>query len=229
MKVILTCEHAFNTIPPEYIKYFSGADQVLRTHRGFDLGAFNLFEKLSVLSDFAIYQKTGRLLIEVNRSLDHPQLYSEFTADLNDVEKEILLANYYFLYRNTVEEKIAEFLEEGEKVLHLSIHSFTPQLDGEVRNADVGLLFDPEKEQEKQVVNRLKSSLEQSSSYCIRFNYPYLGISDGFITWLRKKFPENYCGIELEVNQKFVKDNVMNEDLKQMIFNSIEQYLIDNK
>jgi len=40
-----------------------------------------------------------------------------------------------------------------------------------------------------------------------RRNYPYLGCSDGFTTWLRQRFPERcYVGIELEINQKHVRD-----------------------
>ncbi|MDT0641766.1 N-formylglutamate amidohydrolase [Zunongwangia sp. F363] len=226
MKLVLTCEHAFNTIPGEYLKYFSGAAAVLNSHRGYDPGAYDLFKKLSDLSDFAIYQKSGRLLVEVNRSLDHPQLYSEYTAGLNKVEKELLLSNYYFLYRNTIEDKIDEFIEEKEKVFHLSIHTFTPELEGEIRNADIGILFDPERAEEKQVTENLKEKLEEENSqYVIRYNYPYLGTSDGFTTWLRQKFPEHYCGIELEINQKFVEENKMDEKIKQLVFTSVEECL----
>ena len=32
---------------------------------------------------------------------------------------------------------------------------------------------------------------------------PYKGTADGFIPFLRKKFPENYWGVELEVNNKW--------------------------
>lgn len=51
----------------------------------------------------------------------------------------------------------------------------------------------------------------------VRFNYPYLGKADGFTTHLRKKFKDNYIGIELEVNQKFAKNNQMDAYLKQML------------
>ena len=52
----------------------------------------------------------------------------------------------------------------------------------------------------------------------IRFNYPYLGISDGFTSYLRKKFNQkNYVGIELEVNQKFLSDNIKWEVVKDII------------
>ena len=55
----------------------------------------------------------------------------------------------------------------------------------------------------------------------VRFNYPYLGKADGFPTYLRKLFPDNYSGIELEVNQKLSSDNRMEEGLKQLLFDAI--------
>ena len=39
----------------------------------------------------------------------------------------------------------------------------------------------------------------------MRRNYPYRGTSDGLTRYLRKRYADrDYCGIELEVNQKHV-------------------------
>ena len=45
----------------------------------------------------------------------------------------------------------------------------------------------------------------------------YFGKSDGFTTYLRKKFKQHYIGLELEVNQKFAKNNRFSQDLMQNI------------
>ncbi|NJW55731.1 N-formylglutamate amidohydrolase, partial [Salinimicrobium sp. CDJ15-91] len=98
----------------------------------------------------------------------------------------------------------------GGEVLHISVHTFTPELEGEVRTADVGLLFDPAREEEADFCKRFQKSLfKQDKELQVKFNYPYLGIDDGFTTYLRQKFPKQYLGIELEVNQKFIKGNKM--------------------
>ena len=34
-------------------------------------------------------------------------------------------------------------MSRGRRVIHISSHSFTPELNGKVRRADVGLLYDP--------------------------------------------------------------------------------------
>jgi predicted N-formylglutamate amidohydrolase len=141
--------------------------------------------------------------VECNRSLRHPKLFSVITAPLAPGEKQIILRDYYFPYRKAVESWIRAEILRSQQVLHLSIHTFTPSLDGKMRKADIGLLYDPTRVLERQFCVKMnKSLLEADPSIKIRKNYPYLGKSDGFTTHLRKRFPGNkYLGLELEVNQ----------------------------
>ncbi|MDT0648195.1 N-formylglutamate amidohydrolase [Zunongwangia sp. F260] len=223
MKLVVTCEHAFNTIPQEYKYLFKDVAKVLESHRGYDPGVFDLYTEVSKLANFGMYQKTGRLVVEVNRSENHPQLFSEFTKVLSKAEKEKILRDYYFPYRNAVEEKISEYFEAGEEICHFSVHSFTPVLNGMQRNADIGLLYDPARTTEKDFSVLFKKLLNKElPELKIRYNYPYLGKADGFTTYLRKKFPKKYSGIELEVNQKFVENNKIGEGLKMAIFDSLK-------
>lgn len=225
MILVLTCEHGGNNIPEEYKKYFKNKT-VLKTHRGLDLGALDLFKHLKPISNTSYSNSTSRLLVELNRSLHHKQLFSEFTKDLSKVEKTKIIKNYYLPYRNTVKQDIKNYLEKDELVLHLSIHSFTPQLNDKIRSCDIGLLFDSTKKNEKHFCKRFKSELlKQDSNINIRFNYPYLGKADGFTTYLRQQFPTQYLGIEIEVNQKFTSRNIMNLDIKESIFKACQHIL----
>lgn len=224
MKLILTCEHAFNTIPQEYQDLFINAEEILESHRGYDPGALDLFNELKDLADFSFYHETGRLLVEVNRSKGHSNLFSEFTKNLSGKQKNEILIQYYFPYRDSVEKQISSIIEKGEKVLHLSVHTFTPKLNEEIRNTDIGLLYDPTRSEEKEFSKKLKQNLKnQNPELKIRFNYPYLGKADGFTTYLRKKFLENYLGIELEVNQKFVSQNQMDHQIKNAVFLALKE------
>lgn len=230
MKLVLTCEHGGNDVPTKYLPLFAGAQEALNSHRGLDLGALDLFHHLSKLACFSQSNKISRLLIELNRSPDHPQLFSEFTTELFDKEKRELFDTFYFPYRYVVEKNISELISKGEEVLHFSVHSFTPVWKGESRNANIGLLYDPSKGREKDFCKNLKQQLLlQSPSLKIRYNYPYLGIADGFTTYLRERFPKNYSGIELEVNQKFASQNKMDPELKASIFNALEICIKNNK
>ena len=91
-------------------------------------------------------------------------------------------------------------------MIHISSHSFTPALDGKVRHADVGFLYDPSRRGEAELCARWKASLVASAPRLrVRRNYPYAGKGDGLTSHLRARFPNRaYVGVELEVNQEIV-------------------------
>lgn len=228
MKLVFSCEHGGNEIPKTYNKFFKNASTSLNSHRGIDFGALDLFNYCKSISDFSESNTVSRLLIELNRSKHHPALFSEFSKSLNSEEKSKLIMEIYDAYRNKVENQISKILGKGEKVLHISFHSFTPILKSKIRNADIGLLYDPSRNLEKVISFKLKENLKlELPEFKIRFNYPYLGTADGFTTYLRKQFPENYSGIELEVNQRFVENgNEFPLRLKSAIFESLSKLKI---
>lgn len=78
--------------------------------------------------------------------------------------------------------------------------------NGEVRNADLTLLYDSRRKQEARLCRRWVTILHQfDPNLRMRYNYPYRGAADGLTTWLRKRHPEtHYLGIELEINQALV-------------------------
>lgn len=230
MIFVVTCEHGGNFIPAEFSYLFKNAENELNSHRGIDFGALDLFRELQPYADFSQFQEVSRLLVEMNRSQENPDLFSEFTDILSSSEKEEILRKYYFPYRNQVEKYIFQKIEEGQEVFHLSVHSFTPEFNGEIRNTDLGFLFDPEREREEEICEFWKKKIHvQNPKVITKYNYPYLGTADGFTTFLRKRFPKNYSGIELEVNQKFVSGNKMEPNLKYEIRNSLLEVLLTLK
>lgn len=204
--IILTCEHAGNIIPEEYGYLFHGREQVLETHRGLDIGAYDFAQQLAKsIHATLFFTDISRLVVEANRSAGTPDLFSEFTSELPDEEKQDILVKYYYPYRDQVEDIIRDHVSKGDTVLHLSIHSFTPVLNAEKRTADVGLLYDPERTLERELCSRWEGEiLKSEKTIKVKHNYPYLGTDDGFTTYLRSQLPEDkYLGIELEINQKF--------------------------
>jgi predicted N-formylglutamate amidohydrolase len=105
-----------------------------------------------------------------------------------------------------VERLVRQSVSRRRRVIHISSHSFTPELDGKVRSADVGLLYHPGRRGEAELCARWKSSLaELAPQIRVRRNYPYAGKGDGLTSYLRQRFaPSVYVGIELEVNQSIV-------------------------
>ena len=206
LKLVLTCEHASARVPARYRAVAERAGPVLRTHRGYDPGALDLARHLARHLEAPLFVGTAsRLLVELNRSLHHPQLWSEFSAPLTPAQKQAVLRDYYYPYRKSVETCIRREIQRGRRVLHLSIHSFAPIWQGRKRPADIGLLYDPRRPLEAAACAAWKRVLgRQAPDLRVRRNYPYLGRVDGLVTFLRQRFRfQDYVGIELEVNQSF--------------------------
>lgn len=222
--LIFTCEHGGNEIPAAFHSLFAGRENTLKSHNGWDIGALDLAQKLRMHLNAPLYfSTTSRLLVELNRSLHHPQLFSAFTRHLSGEDKEAILAEYYFPYRTKVEKAIQEMAGEADTV-HISVHSFTPVLNGKKRKADIGLLYDPARKSEKAFCQEWKNEIKRmDDSLNIRFNYPYRGTADGFTTYLRKKTGENYIGIELEVNNQLLLDE--GESMATVLAKSLQNFL----
>jgi predicted N-formylglutamate amidohydrolase len=203
--LVLSCEHASNAVPARWRGLFADDPGVLETHRGWDPGALELARKLARRSGAALHAgRVTRLLADLNRSPENRRaLFSEWSRELPEPEREAILAQYYQPYRDAVRAAIEAELAAGRGVLHLSLHSFTPELRGELRNADVGLLYDPARERELAFAKSWRERLlALEPRLRVRRNYPYRGVDDGFMPWLRKRHGgSRYLAIELEVNQ----------------------------
>jgi predicted N-formylglutamate amidohydrolase len=204
LMVLLSCEHGGNQVPPEHRKLFASHRELLQTHRGWDPGTKQLAERWQKQLACELHVATvTRLLVDLNRSPNHRSVFSEITRDLPAAEKQELLRVYHAPHRQRILDTIAQAVKAGQRVLHIGVHSFTPELHGEVRNADIGLLYDPTRTWEAEICRSWRTSLRSLAVQPrVRLNYPYRGNTDGLTTTLRQCFPEeSYAGIEIEVNQ----------------------------
>ncbi|MBW3596140.1 MAG: N-formylglutamate amidohydrolase [Planctomycetes bacterium] len=202
--MLFTCEHGGNRVPREFADLFRDAKTALESHRGYDPGALPLAKSLAGRFEAAFFFSTiTRLLVELNRSPRNRRLFSEFTSALDATTRQVMREMYYDPYRRQVETWIENAISQNDAVLHVSVHTFTPELNGVVRNADVGLLYDPSRRWETDLCRRWRDDLAAArGDLRVRRNFPYLGKADGFTTHLRRRFaPERYAGVELEVNQ----------------------------
>jgi predicted N-formylglutamate amidohydrolase len=202
--LVLTCEHAGNRVPPRYARLFQEHEDLLASHRGWDPGALELARLMARrLAAPLVSTTVTRLLVEPNRSPHHPALFSRVSAGLDDNAKQRVLAAYYTPHRERVRELVRSHVDAGSRVVHVGVHTFTPELNGEVRRADVGLLYDPRRSRERALCAAWAAALNATHpGLRVRKNYPYRGAADGLTTSLRTEFPPDaYLGIELEVNQ----------------------------
>ena len=148
----------------------------------------------------------SRLLVDLNRSIGHPQVFSAAARGAPAKLRAEIVERHYRPYRAQVERLVRQSVSRGRRVVHISSHSFTPRLNGKVRRADIGLLYDPGRRGEVALSARWKASLAACAPELrVRRNYPYAGKGDGLTSHLRLRFaPGAYIGIELEINQEIV-------------------------
>ncbi|MDX2109055.1 MAG: N-formylglutamate amidohydrolase [Verrucomicrobiota bacterium] len=192
----------------------------LEEHRWWDPGAKTIASALgSRLLCPIFFGHYSRLLIDLNRSPENPQRWSEFTQSLTAEEKKLIEDTCYWPYWSRVHQTVAHKLSAGNRVLHLSIHSFTPVLNGAVRTMDMGLLFDPSRELEVCFCNDWGAQLTAAlPAMTVAHNEPYRGTDDGLTTYLRHRFADtDYAGVEFELNFKHVHSDTWNETAERIV------------
>lgn len=217
--IILSCEHAVNSVPPEFQPLFAPFQDLLTSHRGIDFGALTIARHLKETFHCELVEaQTTRLLIDCCRSLHHRYCFSKISKDLPLETRQRIISQYYLPFRQALITAIERHIAEGASILHLSIHSFTPVLNGLVRQTDIGLLYDPRRTEEKALAKTWQAALKKNApEYRVRMNYPYLGVSDGLTCALRKHFsPDDYLGIEIESNQALTQNSTK---LDALIYN----------
>lgn len=234
MQCIISCEHASNRVPGPYAHLFQGQEKVLSSHQAYDMEAAKFARNLAGELLAPVYLGAiTRLLVDLNRSpANKKSLFTQYSRKMEQVDRRQLLKKYYQPYRTRVEKAVNEIIDQGEPVLHISVHSFTPVKRGKVRRADIGLLYDPARKTEKDICALLVNLLKREvTALRVRRNYPYLGKTDGFTSYMRRKYAANlYSGIEIEINQAFLLKNnlkirrtleVMVEGLRDIFKNSL--------
>jgi predicted N-formylglutamate amidohydrolase len=207
-RLAVTCEHGGREVPGAYAALFAGQDVLLHSHRGWDAGSLELGRQMANAFGVPLHAATTtRLLVDLNRSIGHRQLFSEITRPLSPARRLEIIDRYWRPHRQAVEDEVARLIASGARVIHVAAHSFTPTLDGAQRHADVAWLYDPRRPGESAFVRAwMMDFAQRAPGLRLRRNYPYQGRADGLTACLRRRHPdEAYVGIELEVNQGLVE------------------------
>src|ERR1700757_1525594 len=101
---IITCEHGGNRVPAPYRRLFRGQRALLDSHRGYDPGSLVMAKALASAFGAPLVASTvSRLLIDLNRSISHPQLFSAVTRAAPAQTRAQIVEQHYRPYRRQVE------------------------------------------------------------------------------------------------------------------------------
>lgn len=172
---LITADHAACAIPPELGDLGLGeADR--RRHIAWDIGTGALATALAArLGCQAITAPWSRLVLDVNREPDHPGLIPE-ESDGTPIPGNIALdagerARRLALIHQPYHAAIAAALDRLADPLLVSLHSFTPVMNGFARPWHVGLLYNADPRTAPAAIAWLRAN----SGFVIGDNEPYSG------------------------------------------------------
>ena len=133
---LITCEHGGNRIPAAYLRLFRARHAVQNSRRDRDPGALVMAKALAGAFAAPLVSSTiSRLLIDLNRSIGHPELFSETMRGDSRTTRMKIPEQHCLPYRAQVELLVGQSGARGLHVVHVSSRSLTPELDGKVRGA----------------------------------------------------------------------------------------------
>ena len=148
--ILLVCDHASCRFPVALGDL--GLDPfACRCHLAIDIGAGSLTERLAgSLGATAVLAQYSRLAVDCNRELMDPSAFLEYgdgilvpgNRHLPQAEKDRRADAIYWPYHRAIDEQIKRLKAGGPPPAFISVHSFTPVLDGVARPWQVGILWD---------------------------------------------------------------------------------------
>lgn len=218
---VVSCEHATHHIPPPWQHLFDD-EALLHSHRGWDPGAAGVARYFGRHLGAPVFLgQVSRLLADNNRSAGHPKVHAPAVRALPKREREAIIKAWHAPHQDGVCEAVAAALVRADRVLHISCHSFTPELNGHIRTADIGLLYDPRHGDESDIAHHWKQAIVAESPWRVRRNYPYTGHEDGMTRILRRRFGTRVSGFELELNQALLERGEFPAALREVLLKSL--------
>lgn len=208
--IVLVADHARRDLPEEYGSLGLPAAQLER-HIAYDIGVETVTRELAAALDVpAVIANFSRLLIDPNRGEDDPtlirQLYDGTVVPGNypmaPEERERRLDGFYRPYHDAVGAMIASVAQaSGKAPFILSVHSFTPAMQGIARPWHVGILWDLD----DRVARPLIDMLAQDRNLVVGDNEPYDGALRGD-TMFKHAIVNGFPHALIEIRQDLIAD-----------------------
>jgi predicted N-formylglutamate amidohydrolase len=175
--VLLTCDHASNAVP-QSLAGLGLAPEALEQHIGWDIGAASVTRRLArALGATAILSGYSRLVIDCNRDPADPSSIPEASdgipvpgnRNLAPEARVVRREACFEPYHQAVAARLDALFAAGGVPALLSIHSFTPVMNGLARPWQVGILWD----KDPRLPVPLLAALRADPSLVVGDNEPY--------------------------------------------------------
>jgi len=212
--IVLVCDHASNRVPAR-LHRLGLNDEQLQSHIAWDPGAAALARKLSARLDATlVLSNYSRLVIDLNRTPGHVQSIPAISAGIevpgnSDITELEALRRRRSLF-DPYQQAIASVLgrRDTDEIRLLSIHSFTPNLNGENRLWSIGVCYDQSVEWARKMLTGLSTRLDTEEDP-IGDNEPYEVTDESDYTLPVQGKKHGIASLMLELRQDKISDEVM--------------------
>ena len=207
--VILICDHASCRFP-ESLGDMGLDPFARRCHLAIDIGAGALTECLSdSLGVTAVLAQYSRLVVDCNRELLDPGAFLEYgdgiivpgNRVLTQAGKDVRAEAIYWPYHRAVDQQIQRLTTIGPPPVFISIHSFTPVLNGESRPWQVGILWDADAQMAEIFIREFRAA-----GYKTGDNEPYSGKAPQDYTVDNHAEKGGLPHVAIEIRQDLISD-----------------------
>jgi predicted N-formylglutamate amidohydrolase len=175
--VLVTCDHASRRVPKS-LHNLGLAAESLKLHIGWDIGAADVSRHLARKLDApAILAGYSRLVIDCNRDVDDPTAMPAVSdgvpvsgnKDLSPAARAQRVEALFKPYHAAIEAALERFTARGVHPAVLSIHSFTPVMNGFARPWHIGILWD----KDPRMAVPMLAALRREAGLVVGDNEPY--------------------------------------------------------
>lgn len=212
--IVLVCDHASNRIPERLHNLGLGQDAI-DSHIAWDIGAAELARQLSSRLDATlILSNYSRLVIDCNRAPGSAESIVARSAGVMvpgniHIDKQEAARRRHTLFE-PYQMAIASILSRRDpnSARLLSIHSFTPVLDGVGRPWSIGVCYEQSHDWARQMLTGLRTRLHAEDGL-VGDNQPYDVDSDIDYTLPRQGQKSGIACLMLELRQDKLADTAM--------------------
>ena len=218
-RVLLTCEHATNRLPPGY-QWHDDDRWLVNQHWALDLGIARITKALAdELGATAVLSRFSRLLVDPNRPSSAPDLFREvadgrlvqLNQGLAPEERSSRMQRFYNPYHQAID----DVMESMDGVFLLSLNSFTPVYEGAPpRWMEIGVLFDDEDELAAEVAPAVRAH-----GLVTALNEPYSGKGGQMFAAQSHAARHGWRALEIEVRQ----DRAVNPGYRKRIVSALAE------
>ncbi|WP_197170709.1 N-formylglutamate amidohydrolase [Novipirellula aureliae] len=216
MSVIISCETGGDRIP-DWLSLSPGVERdagILPLHKTDGPARYAATRMAAKLNERILLNEYSAGLVDVTRSIRHRSVFPVSAKKIQEHERKRLIEEVHVPYRERLKQAIADQIDEQGYSIHLSVRSFSLRKNGKLQRTDVGLLYDPAREDEVDFcLDWIDEMYADVPMVRVRRNYPRRGTVESIHTAMRTVFADHaYLGIEVLLNRAWAAREVYRRD-----------------